>query len=281
MRLLLKILPCLIGVLILSGCASNTSQTPFGEAKTNFDQKNYQNAFAKIQGPASAGNAEAQYALGYMYYYGKGTPVNQALGKQWILKAAQTGNKNAQQAYQMILAQEQQITPPAEATNMALPVAIHNKNKRQDAPTAHPATIKTAIASPVVKTASPITKSVTTLPIKAASKPTKTVTAIVPPVPKTNQKHAQVKSQPLAVNKQQHYTIQLVAASKESNAKAYINQHQLGSMAKASPRKVKDKVFYVVNYGDYPTREAALVAIKTLPAEVQATKPWVRRVTNG
>ncbi len=122
MKFVYKILLCVVFVGILSGCTTSHQQTSFGEAKTNFAQENYQAAFHNIQGPANAGNAEAEYALGYMYYYGKGTPIDQEKGKEWILKSAQAGNKDAQAAYQMILAREQQVMPSHTAPKEQMPV---------------------------------------------------------------------------------------------------------------------------------------------------------------
>jgi septal ring-binding cell division protein DamX len=98
----------------------------------NFDQGNYDAAFVDIRVPAQNGDPQAQYALGYMYYYGKGTVQNTALGKYWIQKSANNGDPNAQQAYQMIAAQEgvspTSPTVQAKQTPVAVPVVSDSAN---------------------------------------------------------------------------------------------------------------------------------------------------------
>lgn len=52
--------------------------------------------FAEIQQLANDGNAEAQLALGDMYYEGDGVEEDDAQAKAWYLKAAEQGNADAQ-----------------------------------------------------------------------------------------------------------------------------------------------------------------------------------------
>ena len=52
----------------------------------------------KLQAKAEKGNVDAQYQLGYLYLFGKGTsfPANDALAAEWIGKAAESGHADAQ-----------------------------------------------------------------------------------------------------------------------------------------------------------------------------------------
>ena len=47
---------------------------------------------------AAQGNAQAQYDLGYAYYFGWGVPKNDATADYWLKKAAAQGNARAQNA---------------------------------------------------------------------------------------------------------------------------------------------------------------------------------------
>ena len=67
-------------------------------AKKNFAQQNYHSAFNRIQSPAKAGNPDAQYALGYMYYNGLGTIANHQLAAYWFQKAATKDQPAAKKA---------------------------------------------------------------------------------------------------------------------------------------------------------------------------------------
>ena len=246
MKLLIRIFPFIVVILALASCASTTNKdkTPFGAAKTSYEQAHYEDAFAKIQGPAKAGNADAEYVLGYMYYYGKGTTINQDLGKQWILKSAQAGNKKAQQAYQMILAREQQVIPTGHSANIS------------------------SSELPAAKLKSMPTK------MQKISKPHK-VTTTNTTSQVTAMTYTGVEQKLLAYNPK-HYTLQLLGASKASYASAYINKYKLGANAHYFHRKLKGKDLYVVVYGNYATRQKALLGLKSLPTAVQALKPWAR-----
>ncbi len=81
-------------VVLLTACATQN----LNQGKQDFDSQNYTAALAKMQVLADKGNAQAEYAVGYMLYYGKGTPVDQKQGIQWIDKAADQGLAEAEQA---------------------------------------------------------------------------------------------------------------------------------------------------------------------------------------
>ncbi|MGE3920079.1 MAG: tetratricopeptide repeat protein [Gammaproteobacteria bacterium] len=88
----------LAGSLVLASCetdnSSNSSNASasFQQGKMAFQQQNYRKAFVTLKPLAQAGNADAQYAVGYMYYYGKGVVEDRAAAKYWIGKAADQGN---------------------------------------------------------------------------------------------------------------------------------------------------------------------------------------------
>jgi TPR repeat protein len=237
----------LSATLFLSACATSSSDDEVAQAKTNFAQQNYQLAFKQIQAPAQQGDPESQYALGYMYYYGKGTPMNHTLGKEWIKKAADNGDSNAQQAYQMIVTQEQtNITNPpvnaaASAHSAATPVAL--------------APVATPVAAPA---AAVVTHS-----------------------------NAAVASGNLTVDERailkapaHEYTLQLANAPSAAAAKSYIQRHQLGKAAKYYSREVNGQKTYTVIYGHYTSRNTALAALHKLPATIQKAKPWPRPLSS-
>lgn len=52
-------------------------------------------AFGYYKTAADGGYVEAFYYVGTCYYYGNGVPEDKALAKSWIQKAADAGDKNA------------------------------------------------------------------------------------------------------------------------------------------------------------------------------------------
>ncbi len=224
----------------LTGCSSSRTENSYAQARLNFAEQNYHDAYQQLLVPAAKGNPDAEYALGYLYYYGKGTPANTELGKQWILKAAQDGNEQAAQAYQMIMAKEQGIMP-----EMASPAPVVH----------HPKAI--AYAKPIIK--------------KQAKKS-------MAQARHTGAKTSAEKQ--LLAAKKTDYTIQLIDATSAANAAGFIKKQQLNHNARYFHRQLNGKDLYVVVYGIYANKTLANNAVKTLPKKVQQLRPWVRSIAS-
>ena len=72
----------------LLSCASAKMSQELQQGKTSFNRGNYTVAFRQLLPLASEGNPEAEYAVGYMYYYGYGVVQDTETGIFWIRKAA-------------------------------------------------------------------------------------------------------------------------------------------------------------------------------------------------
>lgn len=68
------------------------------DANKALEAKAYPQALQLYQKLAAAGNAEAQFHLGEMNWYGEGLPQNDALAREWFAKAAASGSKPAASA---------------------------------------------------------------------------------------------------------------------------------------------------------------------------------------
>lgn len=82
---------------LMMGCHSMSSNS-LEEGKQQFKEGHYSKAYNELLPLAARGNADAQYAVGYMYYYGKGVDENKQLAKHWLTKAANQGQPNAVKA---------------------------------------------------------------------------------------------------------------------------------------------------------------------------------------
>ena len=248
----LLIFSLLAGSMLLSSCQTTQVSNPdnadgmYALAKLNFDNQNYPAAFQNIQLPANDGNAQAQYALGYMYYYGQGTPVNTTLGKMWIQKAAVNGDADAQKALQLILSNEQKVVPtPAEPVATPVPAIV---TPRTPAP---------SVAATVAA---------------QSAQPAASITPVIPVAPAATQYTAAETA--LLLKNPAHYTLQLYSATNEAAAQQYIAANKITLNGSYFKHVVDRKTFYPVVYGDYPTRAAATAAAKTLA--IKNANPWVR-----
>lgn len=105
-------------LLTLTGCAtmsySPKTTSMLQQGKRDFDGGYYKTAMRELLPVACDGNAEAQYAVGYMYYYGFGVAQDTDVGAFWINRSAQQHYQPAINALQ-IIAKETAPTPPRKA----------------------------------------------------------------------------------------------------------------------------------------------------------------------
>lgn len=77
--------------------------------KDSFIHDNYRQAFIRLLPVARRGNPDAQYALGYMYFNGKGVTEDKKVGIEWMQKSAMQKNRKAIRALEII-----RKTPPSK-----------------------------------------------------------------------------------------------------------------------------------------------------------------------
>lgn len=214
-------------------CAAQSTQT-----LTTKDGNQY--SFSEIRQAALAGDRDAQYALGYMYFYGQGTSRNEMLARKWITRAANQAQPQAKRALSMLAANRvSRVTPAAKSANSA---------------TAHRAVAKERAEKSVAHA-------------KARQTQRSRETRVV-----SSDRFTSAEKRLTRIPRS-HYTIQLMAAAHKDHIAQYMRAHRIKG-AKMYHTKRAGKPWYVLIYGDYPTKSAALAARRKLPASVRAARPW-------
>lgn len=95
---LMAILSCTL----LQSCTTAKRSQDLQLGKMTFESGDYPLAFHRLLPLAVDGNPEAQYAIGYMYYYGYATQQDEQIGLFWMNKSAAQGYAPAVEALQMI-----------------------------------------------------------------------------------------------------------------------------------------------------------------------------------
>src|SRR5512134_1071563 len=91
----------------------------FAAGMRAYQNGDFGTAMLELKREAEAGNASAQFTLGFMYSAGKGTAVNEAEALKWYRMAAQRGNADAQYAAgYMLLNGKGAAADEAEAARM-------------------------------------------------------------------------------------------------------------------------------------------------------------------
>jgi DamX protein len=171
-------------------------------------------------------------------------------------------------------AAQSQSAPEAPPVPVSVPVVSTVASAPVPAP-AQPVVAPTApVVAPVVKSA----------PVAAAAKPevksaAKPVSApVVKPVARPAP--AVVGGAPVpggdwyAGRPAGNYALQILGTRSESSAKTFVGKH--GGEYRYFKKLHQGQALYVVTYGQFSSRAAAQAAIKSLPAAVQAGKPWPR-----
>ncbi|MFK2912004.1 SPOR domain-containing protein [Pseudomonas sp. 3HC3] len=159
--------------------------------------------------------------------------------------------------------------PPPTVTTIAPPQGV-------------PAGPAPAPAQPVQSVA-PAPKPVATQSAKpvAPAKPAPTQVAVAKPAAKAAEKPAAASAGNggwYAGQKPGNYVVQILGTSSEASAQAYVKAQ--GGDYRYFKKNLQGKPLYVVTYGSFANRDAAVAAIKNLPAKVQAGKPWPRTVAS-
>ena len=97
----------LILLLSLTACSTTPDEktkslSTIERARLAYSQQDYGQTLILLNTLVQKNNAEAQYALGYMYRYGQGLPRNQERANYWITLAAKNGCIKAQTALALI-----------------------------------------------------------------------------------------------------------------------------------------------------------------------------------
>ena len=99
MRFRIGFLVCICS-LFLGGCATNGFNLRAGIQ--SFQVQNYRQAFIRLKPEAEKGQPDAEYAVGYMYYYGQGVVEDRKKAWYWINCAARAGQPDALEAVRIL-----------------------------------------------------------------------------------------------------------------------------------------------------------------------------------
>ncbi len=159
---------------------------------------------------------------------------------------------------------------PPTVTTTAPPAGVPAGAPAAVAPTPTPAPARQAAPVATTKPA-PVTAA------KPAPAPAPTVAAKPAPAAAAAAKPAAGGSW-YAGQSPSNYVVQILGTSNEGAAQAYVKEQ--GGDFRYFKKTLQGKPLYVITYGSFASRDAAVAAIKNLPAKVQAGKPWPRTVAS-
>ncbi|MFM1891146.1 MAG: hypothetical protein RLZ44_223 [Pseudomonadota bacterium] len=234
---------------------------------------------AALQKAAEAGDAAAQFDLGYAYYHGRGVARDLAASTHWFAAAARQGLPEAQfnlgNAYRHgrgVAADEAQAVRWWQAAadqgvaNASHNLAVHYL-QRQSSPAERElglAWLRRAAAAGLPDAARALWRL-----DESSSADRSGRDAGREPL----YSEADLLTLPAA-----HYAVQLLAAGSLAAALQYLEEARLGDRARVFRLPKAGTLLWVVAYGDYPGRADAEAAIDVMRPDLKRQAPWPRRL---
>jgi septal ring-binding cell division protein DamX len=244
MTQLSRCVPIILIILWLQACVSPQMSQELQQGRETFNAGNFKQAFHQLLPVASDGKAEAQYAVGYMYYYGYGINQDSESGLFWMNKAASQHYTPAVKALQMI--QAKAIAAPAKT--------LQSDDEPEDDNDSD------AASDDTLKDFTPVTHHFTQ--------------KVAPIKPVVGYKALQEK-----VSAHPHYTLQFFGSYQLEQIKALRHSQRL-PQAMIWRTKYIGRDWFILTVGNYALASEASLAKKKLPAKLQELRPWVREMSH-
>lgn len=262
----------------LVSCVSPKMSQEVQFGKSLFAAGEYKRSFSTLLPAAACGNVQAQYAVGYMYYYGFGTSQDSESGLFWMRQAAAKNYLPAIKALQIIARGPESEGPckgsicpgiiyKGESNSLVSEESVVRvprlkKTYRSYLKDVHPAvSVKPPVISEVKKPVS-VVKSTSSRQQKEPAK------IKLSQVKKTSLKVPPKLSDQFALQLFGAYALEDVKKLQEElelkNTHIWYTQH-------------KGRDWFVLTYGNFSTPSAAKVEKQKLMAEVDI-EPWIRKL---
>ena len=237
--------------LTLLSCASerHLQDQEIAAGRSSFENGYYKDAFCQLLPLAAKGRPEAEYAVGYMYYYGYGVPQDTASGVFWINKAA-----------------EQQYPPAITAMGMIHQHQIEEVKKIESRQ--HDPDIRASIqpvSPPIVVKQRRLKKVSMMEPAHEQPKPK------LKPVQSVAENNTPEEVSP-------KFTLQLYGSYKLTHVKHLQAQLRLKNTGHIFQTSHEGKDWYVLTFGNFVTAHEASATKNNLPKNLKELTPWVRKV---
>ncbi len=280
--------------LLLIGCQhvmnSGESHYPAACAGNAYLTK-YDCSIERIQRAAEEGSADAQYALGYMYYYGISTMRDQQTAVLWIQRAADQGQSLAKKAL-MLIRNGAHFTDLHHAvggrrgrsggSSLHQPhadVAVMNTTIPEQPLTNHLPNYKPRTGKQKKAPVLDVLKHKTDTKVDSTAKKPGTTHTKRPVIadPRLSQHAKPIVAHKIS-KKSDGYTLQLMGSHQLSALKSYAKKHSMTRKVHYFKTKLHKKPWYVMTYGHFNTYKQAEKALHTLPNRVKHIHPWVKSI---
>ncbi len=248
---------------LLLACASARMAEEVQSGKVAFDSGNFKQAFIQLLPLAVKCSPEAQYAVGYMYYYGIGIEAHKESGLFWINQAAKQMYRPAIKALILIEKNKSESydTPLKKSNKLRYSESILAESLKDPE-------IQKKMAS--VKKENKAEQDPLRMAVKATpeNKEDEVLMSLkdIKPVPESVVKKIE----------KEKFTLQLFGSYKLDDVKELQSRLKLQKATYYALTQHKGRDWYVLTYGKYPVVSSAKLAKNNMPEKAQKLNPWVR-----
>lgn len=280
-------------VLLMTGCSmlgshsSKRSNAMLANCSGNPYLQMFNCSMSNVMTAAKRGDPDAQYALGYMYFYGIGTQRDSQSARLWIQKSASQGQPLAKRALD-IMANEGELSvlhptrPRSSGGRFRQPrrdVAEMNRATPTQPLQSHlpayrkrpPAVVAPSMTSPTSPAASPASapasSSISDPRLSPQAKANMPLTS-----PTTGTATAAVTAKP-------GYTLQVMASHDYQALKSLVVRNHLSSSATIYESTVNGKQWYTLGFGRFESAQRARQALTKLPLSLRRYNPWAKSLS--
>lgn len=281
------------------------------DGEYDFKAGNYKDAFHRLLPVAVQGRPEAQYAVGYMYYYGYGIPQDNESGVFWMERAAAQNYAPAKTALEMIR-QNDMLQLKAETVreqpdqrdeimqsvnvqrNRAVaPIVVTPRHLQRtsevvsenDKPRFSVGAVSPAESQVLAENNSMIDAE--TQPAPEDKKAPDTVVAEAKPAPQTMPEIEAPKKSETAqtvtndrVVEPRNFALQLYGSYHLTDVKELQTQLKLKNTGHIYQTNYHGKDWYVLTFGNFQTVHEAAATKNNLPGGLKQMDPWVRKISS-
>lgn len=295
---------------LLQSCVSTTMMQQMQAGKISFTDGNYKIAFRQLLPVAVYGRREAQYAVGYMYYYGYGVPRDTESGLFWMSKAAEQQYCPAAKALMLIrrgpptcdigVEQRTEYRMAYKGDPLAKPPIMHSFDPPkpisvnvehmppppiaprvvEHGPWHSSAPVRHEVLAPIPHEVSPPIRHEISSPIRhEVSFPIRQESSSSVPFPPGIPVSPHAYLPRVSQHSNDAYGLQLYGAYKLEHVKNLQNELHLQNSTRIWHTKNQAKDWFVLTYGSYPSIADARLARDELPSNVSDLDPWVRKLS--
>lgn len=260
---------------LLLACASARMAEEVQSAKATFNSGNFKQAFAELMPLAVKCSAEAEYAVGYMYYYGLGVEAHKESGLFWIGQSAAQMYRPAIRALQLIEKDkiESHKIPTKKSNKIhysenSLTETLKNPDiQHKMAAIKKENTVDENLVHMAVKVTPENKEDEVLMSLKDLNSALVETTHIKPSVT-------------LAKIPSSNFTLQLFGSYKLEDVKQLQSQLNLQTKTYYAQTKHNGRDWYILTYGKYPEISLAKHAKEDMPIKAQKLDPWVRNTSD-